>query len=847
MHANRPEGSATLRDLIEQWGPLWAKLQREAWRDEVLDAADPAATDVGSAILDFVERVERHSGLLVERAPRRWGFPHLTFEEFYAGRSLAFEGRASQRAARIRQRLHDVRYDEPILLALGLIGRDQPEELEAMFPAAILAHGDDAAHLGLAPSKLEDLLGRDARFALRALADDLPVSPELVDTLIQRAVDELLAPRGRARFWRYRTALLDCLAMLASVPSGARLVDLLAQRAGEIVADDHDQLRRFVELARVCSSHPAVTDLLERIVATEVDDHQVLDAARVLAEQRVISPAALVRTVAIITEASDPADAIGAADALVPEYDLPTAAVDRLLATVAAGGDPAFQAAGVLRNVVLPPSAIEPLIALVATADDTDARQSAASVLQHQAHISVAAMRHLTEVISDGTDRAYLAANILEGRELPGEIAEALTEVVAVSASEAAADSVSRVLQAQDILPPVVIDRLADVIASSTDADASGSAGTVLWRRGALPPPVVERLTRLSATSQNPYTVINAGGVLMVSGRLSPAFNDRLVDIVGVEKDPWAITLAARVLQLYGHLPTSCLERLPPIIGSRDDQRLSSFAACVFDGQSAPVHVLAQLAEIVAARRMGDGTELGAVDVLRRQSPLPQVVTDRLADVAAGGSDAHAATGAAEVLAAHGDLSPACLQRLADIVACGGSSTASRVATGLLGDRRELPEAIISGLAGLVDGDASADVVENAVTVLCQHPHLPPTMMEALVRFALRPGTDGGDEAGQWYWQGTLLAKLAQASPSQLLGELLTNALTHQRTEIRQAAVEGIVILGADDTLRGRLITTLTNGIHTEAFTTQHELVDRPGHDCAYEAIWRLIEVESST
>jgi hypothetical protein len=192
MHAHRPEGSVTLRDLLAQWGPLWAKLQREEWDPGLVDQADPAATDIGRAILEFVDQIERHSGLLVERAPGRWGFPHLTFEEFYAGRSLAFEGRASDRGGQIRRRLHDARYDEPILLALGLIGRNQPEELEAIFDAAILAKGDDASRLQLQRSEHEALLGRDFRFALRALADEIAAAPDVTDELLRQAIQEAM-------------------------------------------------------------------------------------------------------------------------------------------------------------------------------------------------------------------------------------------------------------------------------------------------------------------------------------------------------------------------------------------------------------------------------------------------------------------------------------------------------------------------------------------------------------------------------------------------------------------------------------------------------------------------------
>jgi predicted NACHT family NTPase len=44
MHAERPEGSATLRDLLQILGPSWAQLNRQTWDPTVLDEADPAST-----------------------------------------------------------------------------------------------------------------------------------------------------------------------------------------------------------------------------------------------------------------------------------------------------------------------------------------------------------------------------------------------------------------------------------------------------------------------------------------------------------------------------------------------------------------------------------------------------------------------------------------------------------------------------------------------------------------------------------------------------------------------------------------------------------------------------------
>ena len=51
---------------------------------------------------------------------------HLTFEEYYAARHLV--ARSKGRAKLIRQHLHKPRWEEPILLALGFVGLDSPED-----------------------------------------------------------------------------------------------------------------------------------------------------------------------------------------------------------------------------------------------------------------------------------------------------------------------------------------------------------------------------------------------------------------------------------------------------------------------------------------------------------------------------------------------------------------------------------------------------------------------------------------------------------------------------------------------------------------------------------------------
>jgi hypothetical protein len=436
MHAHRPEGSATVRDLLDQWGPLWARLQREPWNPDVLDAADPAATDAGSAILAFVAQVEQHTGLLVERAPRRWGFPHLTFEEFYAGRALAFEGRASDRAKRIREHLHDARYDEPILLALGLLGRDQPEELERIFEAAILAQGEDADSLGLQPNEGEELLGRDFRFALRALADDIPASPALVDALLEQAINEVLDTASRGRFTSYRGSLLERVRDLTGLSAGARAAQLLAQRASKEPFTDGEQCRRFVEFAGSCPQHPSIAERLTVIIATSDDSDTAIRAADVLAGVGELPAATLQRLTEIIATSENPSAVIGAADVLARVGELPAATLQRLTEITATSENPnaVMRAAHLLTRVgELPADVVEALAAFADSDADWLTRRDVVKAIA-QSGPSVFVIDVLLQRLMDedtnvreaaGNGLADLASNYPEWRD---KIAEALKD-----------------------------------------------------------------------------------------------------------------------------------------------------------------------------------------------------------------------------------------------------------------------------------------------------------------------------------------------------------------------------------------------------------------------------------
>ena len=148
-------------------------------------------------IESFVKHVARHNGLLVERAPERWAFLHQTFQEFYVARWML----TREPARTIRSVLHDPRYREPILLALGIATHvDARDDSADIFEAAILGTGtlSEVDPTFFAIAEYEDLIHRDRDFALRAACDDVRIPPTRIDDLANEFAEQLTdMPFGR--------------------------------------------------------------------------------------------------------------------------------------------------------------------------------------------------------------------------------------------------------------------------------------------------------------------------------------------------------------------------------------------------------------------------------------------------------------------------------------------------------------------------------------------------------------------------------------------------------------------------------------------------------------------------
>jgi len=168
MHEQQSVGAIPEEELLEQI--VKQLLERKITRDEV-EARSLAEEE-------FLQTVRGKTGILIERGRHRYGFLHLTFEEFFAAWELVLLKK--DRDHFIKEHLHDPRWRVVILLAVSIIGILQNDEdgVTEIVQEAILK----------ADSPFNKWLHRDLLLAGICLADDIGVSVECKENIIEQIV-----------------------------------------------------------------------------------------------------------------------------------------------------------------------------------------------------------------------------------------------------------------------------------------------------------------------------------------------------------------------------------------------------------------------------------------------------------------------------------------------------------------------------------------------------------------------------------------------------------------------------------------------------------------------------------
>jgi formylglycine-generating enzyme required for sulfatase activity/energy-coupling factor transporter ATP-binding protein EcfA2 len=143
LRDENPEAGLIHREALMDW--LWDWYEREEGlnRHEAKEAARR-----------FLDSVHRYSSLLLEKGPDRFGFLHLTFEEYLAAKALA-RLPPEEAVSRVRANPEDSRWRETFLLAVGALGivRQSPEQAGALLEQ-LVADEPSRVHASKANCKL---------------------------------------------------------------------------------------------------------------------------------------------------------------------------------------------------------------------------------------------------------------------------------------------------------------------------------------------------------------------------------------------------------------------------------------------------------------------------------------------------------------------------------------------------------------------------------------------------------------------------------------------------------------------------------------------------------------------
>ncbi|WP_414621212.1 tetratricopeptide repeat protein [Calothrix sp. CCY 0018] len=121
MHEEKPSGVVSQEEVEQNLALKLAEINDD----------DPESESVRQAVGEFLRKVRETTGLFVEKTPGFYGFMHLTFEEYFVARYIA-DNDQSDILQLINNHLHEPRWDEPILLALGYYGVHFPRQVKKL-------------------------------------------------------------------------------------------------------------------------------------------------------------------------------------------------------------------------------------------------------------------------------------------------------------------------------------------------------------------------------------------------------------------------------------------------------------------------------------------------------------------------------------------------------------------------------------------------------------------------------------------------------------------------------------------------------------------------------------------
>jgi len=204
MHEERPSGHIEQSELLRIMTEVIAQERNE-------NPAHPSL-EIQLAVKNFLAVVRKHSSLFVERGEGLYGFIHLTFEEYFVARQMV--SNSSRATDEITKRLHQPRWQEPILLAIALLSkmfyRDTHELLRIILDLS---------------SDYESVLHRDLLFTADFIRDSSNVSQALSKEIINRLLKFYCDRHGTGRYKLLQKQIKDAILAIRNT-QGEKIVEV---------------------------------------------------------------------------------------------------------------------------------------------------------------------------------------------------------------------------------------------------------------------------------------------------------------------------------------------------------------------------------------------------------------------------------------------------------------------------------------------------------------------------------------------------------------------------------------------------------------------------------------------
>ncbi|MGW0778848.1 hypothetical protein ACWD01_35735 [Streptomyces sp. NPDC002835] len=246
IHATKPNG------VVSRWE------FRSALFDEMarIDGKEPGRLDpaLSETVDSLLESMRTEVGLLVESGPESFRFSHQTFQEFFAARHLVSEPAHSAR--RIRGRLADPRWREPILMALALVNWEHKRTLVGLAESLLAMDGP-----------LAEFFPESALLLAAAVPQMTDVPPEAVRLVTGRLLAGYGAGAGRRGLPRARQLIEEAVSTLRERGYSAEVDRVLATTLVEPGKGGAAAACATAELIRETGA--AAPDLAEALIEAE--------------------------------------------------------------------------------------------------------------------------------------------------------------------------------------------------------------------------------------------------------------------------------------------------------------------------------------------------------------------------------------------------------------------------------------------------------------------------------------------------------------------------------------------------------------------------------------------------